>query len=273
MKNHILSCLGSLAGAFTIIAAPTVWNFDNVTVNQLPATWVAAQTGQATSSAVWEVIADATAPSAGNVLSVTTSSSGSGTYNLCWTNSLSLDDVEISVKFKCIDGTDATAGLCWRVKDKDNYYSFRASPAEGNFRSYYVKGGTRTQIGTSALTLALNTWHTAKVVQNGTSMKIYLDDVLKIDVTDANITAAGGVGCWTKGINHTSFDDFTVTALGVSSVVPRQLHPVLSSGAERTGIQPVLLNGKSAGLNKGNTGAGIYINNGTFVKKTVRIDR
>jgi hypothetical protein len=66
----------------------------------------------------------------------------------------------------------------------------------GNLEVWKTSSGD-TQIG--SYDLSGNGYNTAdfynmKIVVNGTSIKVYINDVLRIDITDSTITAAGRVG-------------------------------------------------------------------------------
>lgn len=78
--------------------------------------------------------------------------------------------------------------------------------------------GTRTsvQLVTFGTTLSLNQWYRVKVVASGSSHKVYVNDVLYINATDATYTVAGNVGLrnnnTTASFINESFDNFGITA-------------------------------------------------------------
>lgn len=85
--------------------------------------------------------------------------------------------------------------------------------------------GVFTLIATAALALSSGNWHRLKVVANGTTHQVYLDDVLYITATDSTYTAAGYLGV--RFYNNTGsdasaqFDTFGVAqALSGSRVSP-----------------------------------------------------
>ncbi len=49
-----------------------------------------------------------------------------------------------------------------------------------------------------------------RIVHNGSQIEGWLNGERLLEVTDATLTQAGGVGLWTKADAATSFDDFSV---------------------------------------------------------------
>ena len=75
-------------------------NFDDTKVGELPAGWLAGNTGSGTPK--WAVETDATAPSKPNVLK----QSGKGTFPWCVKKDVSLKDGYVEVKFKPVAGNE-----------------------------------------------------------------------------------------------------------------------------------------------------------------------
>lgn len=91
----------------------------------------------------------------------------------------------------------------------------------------YLARGNNTATGTNsapasttstAVTLTVGNWHRLKVVANGTSHKIYLDDVLMVNTTDTNFNASGYCGFIIHNGNvsapthrQAQFDNFGIT--------------------------------------------------------------
>ncbi len=190
-------------------------NYDNVPVGKLPAGWKVAATNQKGPPATWEVIKDTTTSSGDHVLAMTSPNhTFGGTFNICWTNTVSFLDGEIEVRFKAVKGAeDQGGGVIWRVQDKENYYISRFNPLENNFRIYYVRDGARKTLADARIALPARTWQTLKIVQHGDRFEGYLNGKKFLEGTDNLFTRAGGVGLWTKADAVTSFDDFTVRPL------------------------------------------------------------
>src|SRR5260370_41374619 len=93
-------------------------NFDSTPPGELPPGWLAGVTGKGAPK--WAVAADASAPSAPNVLK----QSGSGTFPWCVDKRSSLADGFVEVKMKPLAGReDQAGGLGWGRKDGDHYYA------------------------------------------------------------------------------------------------------------------------------------------------------
>jgi len=120
-------------------------------------------------------------------------------------------NVDISVDFKPISGNiDASGGIVFRAKDKNNYYIVRANALEGNYRLYTFKNGNRSQIASASIDAPqIKKYHTMRVVAISNHIQAYLDGKLLIDHQD-NSFDKGYVGLWTKADSITEFDNFKV---------------------------------------------------------------
>ncbi len=196
-------------------AGQVSWNFEDVAIGKRPPGWKVQATNPRGPLATWQVIQDATAPSGDHVLAMTRPNhTFGGTFNICWTDTVSVLDAEIQVRFKAVKGEeDQGGGVIWRAQDKENYYISRFNPLENNFRIYYVRDGARKILASTRITLSSGEWHTLKVVQHGNRFEGYLDGKKLLEGTDDLFTRPGGVGLWTKADAVTSFDDFVVTPL------------------------------------------------------------
>jgi hypothetical protein len=200
--------LTALVLAASLPAAAETISFDQDPVGSLPAGWVAGVTGGGTPK--WAIEADATAPSAPNVLK----QSGSGTFPWCVKKGVSLTDGTVEVKFKPISGReDAAGGLVWRWKDGDNYYVARANALEDNVSLYYTQNGRRNTIKYVNAPVAKNQWHSLRVEFSGKRIRVALDGKVYIDLDDDHIAGPGAAGVWTKADSVTSFDDFSYASV------------------------------------------------------------
>ena len=179
------------------------FNFDSDAAGQLPQGWREGVTGRG--SARWSVEADASAPSAPNVLK----QSGRGDFPWCVRPGVSLADGFVEVRFKPVSGReDQAGGVVWRWKDGDNYYVARANALENNVSLYHTTGGRRITIKYVDAPVAGNAWHALRVEFRGIRIRVMLDGKGYIDVEDPHIQGAGAVGVWTKADSVTLFDDF-----------------------------------------------------------------
>jgi 3-keto-disaccharide hydrolase len=193
-----------LALAVPLAVRAETENFDATAVGGLPAGWVSGVTGSGT--AKWAVAADATAPSAKNVLQ----QSGRGAFPWCVRKDVSLADGFVEVKFKPLSGKeDQAGGVVWRWKDGDNYYVARANALEDNVSLYHTTNGRRNTIKYVDAPVARNVWHTLRVEFKDRHITVSLDGKRYIELDDAHIAGPGAVGVWTKADSVTSFDDFS----------------------------------------------------------------
>ncbi len=192
------------------------WDFEDVPAGSIPPGWKVEATRQRGPLPTWKVIIDSSAPSGTKVLAmVRPNHRSAGTFNLCWTDSVQMEDGILEVKFRAIRGKiDRGGGIMWRVKDRNNYYVARYNPLENNFRIYYVKNGKRVMIASAEISLPAGKWHTMKIVQRGDRFEGYLNGRKFLSGRDRHIRGAGGVGLWTKADAVTRFDDFRVEVMG-----------------------------------------------------------
>jgi hypothetical protein len=202
------SVMGVAAGiAVALGANAQVVNFDKDVAASAPAAWSAGVTGRGTHR--WTVEADASAPSAPNVLK----QSGSGDFPWCVLKGSSLEDGFVEVKLKPLAGKeDQAGGVVWRWKDGDNYYVARANALENNVSLYYTEGGRRKTLKYVDAPVPRQQWHTLRVEFSGAAIRVLLNGKEYIRMEDRHIAGAGAVGVWTKADSVTLFDDFSYGA-------------------------------------------------------------
>jgi hypothetical protein len=193
----------AVAALATTAQAETV-GFDRDPAGALPAGWLCGSTGGGAPR--WLVEADASAPSAPNVLK----QSGSGPFPWCVKQGTALADGVVEVKFKPLSGReDQAGGVVWRWKDGDNYYVARANALENNVSLYYTERGSRRTLKYVDAPVPRNAWHTLRVEFKGARIRVLLDGKAYIELDDSHITGPGAVGVWTKADSVTAFDDFS----------------------------------------------------------------
>lgn len=219
MKTRLCSLavlLSFAALSLSLAAQNKSWNFDADKPGAAPAGFSFARTGRG-AEGKWEVRADASAPSKGNVLAQTSDDATDYRFPVAVAAGTSYKDLAISVKFKAISGkVDQAGGLVFRYKDADNYYVVRANALENNYRLYHVIVGRRVQFASANLPFSVNAWHTLRVEARGNEFKCFFDGQLKITATDDSFKDAGTIGLWTKADSVTLFDDLTVEDLGAA---------------------------------------------------------
>jgi len=121
-------------------------------------------------------------------------------------------DVDASVRFKPISGSeDASGGIVFRFSE-GRYYVIRANALEDNFNFYYYDRGRHQITGARAKAPALGQWHKLRITAEGDHIKGWLNDQLLIDHRDSRFTS-GRVGLWTKADSITAFDDLAVSPM------------------------------------------------------------
>lgn len=86
---------------------------------------------------------------------------------------------------------DWQAGIIFRHDDINNYYFW--SITGSSMKLVKVLSGTPSVLWSASQTFNTETWYKLKVVTLGTSLKVYLNDVLKIDQSDSSF-GSGYIG-------------------------------------------------------------------------------
>jgi hypothetical protein len=121
-------------------------------------------------------------------------------------------DVDVSVRFKPISGSeDASAGIVFRFSE-GRYYVIRANALEDNFNLYYYDRSRHQITGARVKAPALGQWHKLRITAEGDHIKGRLNDQLLIDHRDSRFKS-GRVGLWTKADSVTAFDDLVVSPM------------------------------------------------------------
>jgi hypothetical protein len=195
--------------------------FDQALPGKLPVDWTAAMT-HAGAPPHWEIVRDESAPSPPNVLAQLSRDKTAGRFPLAiWDRAL-LQDGEVSVAFKAVDGSiDQAAGIVWRSQDSNNYYTARANALENNVVLYKVENGVRTSIAPKGLPsrsygvkhlIPSGRWNNLKVTFAGATFAVFLNQERLFEVEDTTFQKPGKIGLWTKADSVTYFDDFTVVS-------------------------------------------------------------
>ena len=188
-------------------------DFDEEPAGAAPSGWSIRQTHPTKALATWKLVADPSAPSKPNVMSLAHSENVDGTFNLAICG-LKYQDLILAVKVKAVAGKeDQGGGPIWRCKDENNYYVCRLNPLENNFRVYVVKDGVRKQLQSVEIETVARRWYPIDVQITGKHITCYLDGKKMLEVDDETFAEAGSIGLWTKADAETSFDDLTITDL------------------------------------------------------------
>jgi hypothetical protein len=206
---------GASVAPVASVAATTarVWTFDADKAGEAPAGFAFGRTGVGREGK-WVVRAEASAPSAPNVLAQTDADTTDDRFPVAFATEPVLKDGELAVRCKPISGkVDQACGLVFRLRDANNYYLTRANALEDNVRLYYVKDGHRQQIATYSGKVTSGVWHELRAVAHGDHFEVYWDGKKVLEQEDKTFPNAGKVGVWTKADTVTYFDDLRVRPL------------------------------------------------------------
>lgn len=211
----VLSVLSSSAAQLETI------RFDHAIPGKLPADWTVAMT-HAGAPPRWEVVRDESAPNPPNVLAQLSRDRTAGRFPLAIWNRVSIQDGELSVAFKPVDGSvDQAAGIVWRYQDPNNYYIVRANALENNVVFYKVENGVRTSVAPKGLPsrsygvkhlIPSGRWNNLKVKFARAKIAVFFNQEQLFEAEDRTFSKPGKVGLWTKADSVTYFDDFTVAS-------------------------------------------------------------
>jgi hypothetical protein len=122
------------------------------------------------------------------------------------------------------DGPNDYGCLLFRVKDKNNFYMAQLMYEANKVRLLKCVDGSFTQIGPQVdCTLEANTVYRLKAVAHSSSLKVYVDDVLKIDETDSTFSYGKiGLRSYTTAFwdNIEAYNDITFSEAESHSGIP-----------------------------------------------------
>ncbi len=211
--------------------APTVSNGD-VTLDGMFYTWNQAGTPNQT-------LFGTASPAQANIRRQLQLTTGSGTdvrarldsYDV-GTNSFQNFTAQVTVQIPA--GGGSTIGMVYRttgwVNAGPDTYAYAAYiQATGVNLDRATNGGASaaTHIASAAGTLTAGNWYTLKIIVNGSSHQVYVDEVLYINATDATYAAAGQLGLRLYSINPGFFQNFGV----VTSLTGTWISPATSLNA------------------------------------------
>jgi hypothetical protein len=217
MKMRLVAALAAFALSFGIAtrsgaddAKKQSTDFESFEVGKLPKGFSTALTGGG-GAVKWIVQEDPKAASGKKVLAQTSTDDTDMRFPLCVYDDVTAKDVDVSVKFKAIEGkVDRAAGLAVRLKDKDNYYVTRSNALEDNVRFYKVERGERKQLAGANKKVTPGEWHTLRLVAKGAHFEVSFDGEKLIEHDDETFKESGKVALWTKADSVTSFDDLVI---------------------------------------------------------------
>jgi hypothetical protein len=127
-------------------------------------------------------------------------------------------DGEISIRFKLLGGQlDQCAGILFNLKPNGDYLTVRFNGKEDNLVLWTFTNGKRSFVkrGSENMPLAMQQWHTMKIVVKGTQLQGYLNGKFLLEYTMA-APVSGKIGVWSKTDSISDFADYTVTTQPVA---------------------------------------------------------
>jgi Domain of Unknown Function (DUF1080) len=193
-------------------------SFEGQPVGSVPAGFTVALTGNG-KPPVW-VLQQSPDGKGGVVVAQTSAEATDYRFPLLVYDTISAADVDLSVTFQAVSGSeDQAAGLVWRYRDANNYYVVRANALEDNVVLYKVQNGRRIDLplkgkgktyGATA-PVPRKVWNTLAVQVRGSTFAVSLNGKALYEVDDTTFPAAGKIGLWTKADSVTLFKDFNIS--------------------------------------------------------------
>lgn len=152
------------------------------------------------------------------------------------------NEANVQISLENIVASNVWSGaLAFRISDASNYLLFRYSGTA--FQLYKFVGGTATLISSLTESLGIGT-KIFKVIANGSSIECYVNDVLKISVTETHNQAATKHGLRQHITSTTRYDNFLVESLETTPTVT----PITSGTASLSAQSNLSANGRRAVL-------------------------
>lgn len=190
----------------------------SMAIGTTPTGFTEALTGQG-EAVCWTVLEDPSA-AGGKVIAETSRDNADYRFPLCILDGFTATDVNVSVRFKAVDGNvDQAAGLVARVQNPENYYVARANALEANVRLYKVTDGVRRQIAGYDTEVTARVWHSLSLKVEGDLLEVEFDGAHVIQANDTTISGRGRVGLWTKADSLTHFSEFEFRSLAAEGDV------------------------------------------------------
>lgn len=158
----------------------------------------------------WIVVRDETA-AGGHALEQSSADRTDFRFPLAVYDPLSAKNVEVSIRFKPMEGRiDRAGGIAVRLTGAGDYYVVRANALENNVRFYHVVKGRRTLLKSADAKVSANEWHSLKLRAEGERFTVSFDGKELYSVADATLPGPGKIALWTKADSVTRFEKIDI---------------------------------------------------------------
>lgn len=198
-----------------------VFDFEKDEPGSAPAGFTSALTGGG-GPVRWEVRQAESAPSGARVVAQLSDDPTNARHPHLVRDDFTAKNVDLSVRFMTLSGeVDASGGLVFRYRDRNNYYVVRANSLEDNVVAYKTENGKRSNIGVKGegdaygvkVEVRHRQWSTLRIIARDNLIQVFLNDRKLFEVEDNTFLDAGRVGLWTKADSVTQFDDLRAKSL------------------------------------------------------------
>ena len=160
--------------------------------------------------ALWKGIEDPDGPN-GWALAETEPDPTDQRFPLCISEPATGRDFDATLRFKPISGTKAqVAGFIFRAQSANDYYVVRANALDNTVRLYRMDKGKRSQLGSKEAPIALNQWHSLRVVAVNDKYEVSLDGKELFSATDRSLVSSGALGVWSQADSLTHYGSLLV---------------------------------------------------------------
>jgi hypothetical protein len=175
---------------------------------------------------LWRTYVDLLAPSPKMVLIQSSTLAQADHYPIALLRDWTAENLKLAVSLKMLSGhLTRSAGLLWRVQDKDHYYAVLVGGSDLQVRFFQMNRGQPVELAKAPAPLAKRQWNDLEVCAQYSRVDVWLNDrlVLLADLGDQDPAKPGRVGLITQADTMALFDDFYVQS-GAGRVV-RKPHP------------------------------------------------
>jgi hypothetical protein len=205
----VICAAGCYQSEYTV-KTQSSWDFENAPSETLPSNWFAAQTAGQTPLAKWRASGD----SWGKTIAVVESPNTGQAHNLLLAGRTRAANLRLSVKLRATSGRESRGGgIVWRALDPSNYYLANWDPLDGKLRLGFVEAGKFILLQSVPAGGDATSWHTIEVEHFRNTIKVFMDDVLQIELQDRTLMYPGMAGLMTQADACTMFDDMKLEEL------------------------------------------------------------